>query len=246
MAAKKSDDFNKDTSKSTHISSQKTDNDKENVDNDKENVVESMCGIDWGKSLEFLPTFTIKEIKKHRDASGKQKDQSVMKTMIRGRKLNSNFVGFEMEFAYTCRICNLKLIYSTFPPVPGNCCQPFSLQRSLRTKLKQSSSTSTFVFIVKRTCAQRNTTTRTASPLFLLFRNGCNRVYITIFLFLYVYIYYLIINYRLRLQVVYCQFLSAILKELTYHSSPRFDILVSRQNLNREMCIMLENYARVL
>ena len=46
-----------------------------------------MCGIDWGKSLEFLPTFTIKEIEKHRDASGKQKDQSVMKTIIRGRKL---------------------------------------------------------------------------------------------------------------------------------------------------------------
>ena len=49
--------------------------------------MESMCGIDWGKSLEFLPTFTIKEIEKHRDASGKQKDQSVMKTMIRRRKL---------------------------------------------------------------------------------------------------------------------------------------------------------------
>ena len=63
------------------------DNDKENVDNDKENVVESMCRIDWGKFLEFLPTFTIKEIEKHRDASGKQKDQSVMKAMIRGRKL---------------------------------------------------------------------------------------------------------------------------------------------------------------
>ena len=74
MAAKKGDNFNKDTSKSTHVSSQKTDNDKEDVDNDKENVVESMCRIDWGKSLEFLPTFTIKEIEKHRDASGKQKD----------------------------------------------------------------------------------------------------------------------------------------------------------------------------
>ena len=49
--------------------------------------MESMCGINWGKSLEFLPTFTIKEIEKHRDASGKQKDQSVMKAMIRGRKL---------------------------------------------------------------------------------------------------------------------------------------------------------------
>ena len=49
--------------------------------------MESMCGIDWGKSLEFLPTFTIKEIEKHGDASGKQKDQSVMKAMIRGRKL---------------------------------------------------------------------------------------------------------------------------------------------------------------
>ena len=106
---------------------------------------------------------------------------------------HSNFVGFEMKFAYTCRICNFKLIYPTFPPVPGNCFQPFSSQRSLRRKLKQSNSTFTFVFIVKRTCAQRNTTTRTASPLFLLFRNGCNRVYITIFLFLFVHIYYLII-----------------------------------------------------
>ncbi len=31
-----------------------------------------MHEINWGKSLEFLPTFTIKEIEKHRDASGKQ------------------------------------------------------------------------------------------------------------------------------------------------------------------------------
>ena len=59
--------FNQDTSKSMHVSSQKTDNNKENVDNDKENIVESMCGIDWGKSFQFLPTFTIKEIEKHRD-----------------------------------------------------------------------------------------------------------------------------------------------------------------------------------
>ena len=39
MAAKKGNDFNKDTSKSTHISSQKTDNDKENVDNDNDMIL---------------------------------------------------------------------------------------------------------------------------------------------------------------------------------------------------------------
>ena len=57
-----------------------------------------MCGIDWGKSLEFLLTFAIKEIEKHQDASGKQKDQSVMKTMIRGRKLKERLLSSDSVF----------------------------------------------------------------------------------------------------------------------------------------------------
>ena len=60
MAAKKNDDFFKNDK-------------KENVNYDKENVEESMRQIDWGKSLEFLPTFTIRVIEKYRDESGKQK-----------------------------------------------------------------------------------------------------------------------------------------------------------------------------
>ena len=90
MAAKKGDDFNKDTSKSTHISSQKTD--------DKENVVESMCGIDWGNPWSFYRLLRLKKSKKHRDASGKQKDQSVMKAMIRGRKLKERFLSSDSVF----------------------------------------------------------------------------------------------------------------------------------------------------
>ena len=64
-----------------HVSSQK-------FVNDEGNVVKSMREIDSGKSLEFLATFAIQEMEKHRDASGKQKDQSVMKAMIQRRKLN--------------------------------------------------------------------------------------------------------------------------------------------------------------
>ena len=45
---------------------------KKSVEIDKENVVEAMREINCGKSSEFLPTLTIKEIEKHRDASGKQ------------------------------------------------------------------------------------------------------------------------------------------------------------------------------
>jgi len=41
---------------------------------------------DWSKSLADLPTFTIKEIERHRQLSGKIKGLSISKTLLRGRK----------------------------------------------------------------------------------------------------------------------------------------------------------------
>ena len=40
----------------------------------------------WGKSLEGLPMFTIKDIEKHRIESGKTPDTAIIKTLDRGRK----------------------------------------------------------------------------------------------------------------------------------------------------------------
>ena len=43
----------------------------------------------WGKSLEMLPQFTIKEIEQHRQLSGKTPESAIIKTLDRGRKFKN-------------------------------------------------------------------------------------------------------------------------------------------------------------
>ena len=43
----------------------------------------------WGKSLAFLPQFTIKELEQHRLNSGKTPDSAIIKTLDRGRKFKN-------------------------------------------------------------------------------------------------------------------------------------------------------------
>ena len=39
----------------------------------------------WGKSLEMLPQFTIKEIERHRQLSGKTSESAIIKTLDRAK-----------------------------------------------------------------------------------------------------------------------------------------------------------------
>ena len=39
----------------------------------------------WGKSLEMLPQFTIKEIERHRQLSGKTSESAIIKTLDRDK-----------------------------------------------------------------------------------------------------------------------------------------------------------------
>ena len=43
----------------------------------------------WGKSVEMLPQFTIKEIELHRQLSGKTPESAIIKTLDRGRKFKN-------------------------------------------------------------------------------------------------------------------------------------------------------------
>ena len=43
----------------------------------------------WGKSLEMLPEFTIKEIEQYRQLSGKTPESAIRKTLDRGRKFKN-------------------------------------------------------------------------------------------------------------------------------------------------------------
>ena len=43
----------------------------------------------WGKSLEMLPQFTIKEIERRRQLSGKTPESAIVKTLERGRKFKN-------------------------------------------------------------------------------------------------------------------------------------------------------------
>ena len=43
----------------------------------------------WGKSLEMLPQFTIKEIERRRQFSGKTPESAIIKTLERGRKFKN-------------------------------------------------------------------------------------------------------------------------------------------------------------
>ena len=42
--------------------------------------------IQWSKALVGIPTFTIKEIEKYRQLSGKIQGSPITKTLVRGRK----------------------------------------------------------------------------------------------------------------------------------------------------------------
>ena len=53
----------------------------------------------WGKSLEMLPQFTIKEIEQHRQLSGKTLEPAIIKTLDRGRKFkNERFITSDSIF----------------------------------------------------------------------------------------------------------------------------------------------------
>lgn len=58
----------------------------QNIENSIEIVVHNPCEKSWGKSLEFMPMFTLREIDLHRKQSGKQPGTSIIKTLERGRK----------------------------------------------------------------------------------------------------------------------------------------------------------------
>ena len=45
-----------------------------------------VTNINWGKSLEYMPVVTIKEIEMHRNESGKDKGGAILKTLERGRR----------------------------------------------------------------------------------------------------------------------------------------------------------------
>ena len=45
----------------------------------------------WGKSLEMLPQFTIKEIEQHRQLSGRTPESAIIKTLDRGRKFKYEY-----------------------------------------------------------------------------------------------------------------------------------------------------------
>ena len=45
--------------------------------------------IEWSTTLVGMPTFTMKEIEKHRQLSGKIQGLRITKTLVRGRKFNN-------------------------------------------------------------------------------------------------------------------------------------------------------------
>ena len=72
----------------------------ENID--KQINVEVANNEVWTKSLKFMPTFTIKEIEKHRLASGKKRGIAISKTLERGRKFKEE--RYEVEVCYLYRV----------------------------------------------------------------------------------------------------------------------------------------------
>ena len=62
----------------------------------------------WGKSLEMLPQFTIKEIEQHRQLSGKTLEPAIIKTLDRGRKFkNERFITSDSIFTK----CDKSIFY---------------------------------------------------------------------------------------------------------------------------------------
>ena len=59
--------------------------------------------LSWSKSLEFLPLFSLHQIEKHRQLTGKAKGKGlpITKTLVKGRKLMQD--GYlKMNDMYTC------------------------------------------------------------------------------------------------------------------------------------------------
>ena len=53
----------------------------------------------WGKSLEMLPQFTIKDIEQHRQLSGKTPESAIIKTLDRARKFkNEHYITSDSIF----------------------------------------------------------------------------------------------------------------------------------------------------
>ena len=60
----------------------------ESIENEIEVILERQTEIEWSKSLNDMPAFTIKEIELHRQNSGKS-EASIIKTLDRGRKFKN-------------------------------------------------------------------------------------------------------------------------------------------------------------
>ena len=58
--------------------------------------------LNWGKSLDFLPVFTRREIDNHVKNCGKLKGKSIVKTLVRGRKFKDERY-ISSESVYTAR-----------------------------------------------------------------------------------------------------------------------------------------------
>ena len=57
-----------------------------NVINEHEKSMQYSEDVEWSKTLVDMPKFTMKEIEKHRQLSGKIQGLPITKTLVRGRK----------------------------------------------------------------------------------------------------------------------------------------------------------------
>ena len=81
----------------------------------------------WGKSLEMLPQFTIKEIEQHRQLSGKTPESAIIRTLDRGRKFkNERYISSDSIFTK----CDKGVFY-----VKGHCKASMKQKRSAAVKL---------------------------------------------------------------------------------------------------------------
>ena len=62
--------------------------------------------VEWSKALVGMPTFTIKEIGKHRQLSGKIQGLPIKKTLVRGRKFTEESF-LTADSTYTTKTKNL-------------------------------------------------------------------------------------------------------------------------------------------
>ena len=86
-------------------------------DIEKEIIVEveredEMSGLHWGKSLEFLPLFTRREIEDHVKKCGKLKGKSIAKTIVRGQKFKQERF-LNADSVYTAKTANHFVVKCT-------------------------------------------------------------------------------------------------------------------------------------